>query len=433
MMKRITLSLFLLSLFGCVAFPTFAFSQTENMTGHQLAGNLLAYPYIEIAPPPQTSVPDGYIPFHMEHYGRHGSRWLLGDEDYSLPVKNLEKAEKAGKLTPLGIETLNALRKIEQESKGRLGELSDKGAIQHRTIGQRMAQNFPQIFTSEADLTAKSTTVIRCIISMANALEGIQNVAPEVNFDKDASQADMWFMNFDDKPGWKVKDSVSAAVLKPYRDSIMVTETYLSRLVTDPEFARDSVAPGLLPRFYWVLGNTQSHSDQPWLFEDVFSKEELIENWKSGNAGWFVHGGNSILTDYRMPFVQRKLLGRIIERTDSAISTGRPGANLRFGHDGILISIITLMELGIYGDEINSLEDLENSEWRDYEIIPMAGNLQLVFYRPEGDFTPDDILVKAMINEREVSMPGTPVSGPYYRWSDLRDHYIIKIRQSGLD
>ena len=88
------------------------------------------------------------------------------------------------------------------------------------------------------------------------------------------------------------------------------------------------------------------------------------------------------------------------------------------------------MELGGYGDEINSLSDLENSNWRDYEIIPMGGNLQLIFYRPDngsGDLTEDNILVKALINEQEVTMPGVPVNGPYYQWKDLRNYYLSKL------
>lgn len=406
-------------------------AQQEELTGHQLSGNLQEYPYVEIAPPVQSPVPEGYEPFHLEHYGRHGSRWLIGPEDYAVPVINLEKAEKAGKLTPLGLTTLNALREIQNQSKGRLGELSDKGAIQHQAIGKRMAQNYPEIFNNDAQLTAKATTVIRCIISMANALEGIMSVAPGLHFDKDASQADMWFMNFDDKPAWVVKDSASKVYLDPYRNSLAGNSSYLSRLVTDPNFARDSVEPGLLPRMYWVLGNTQSHTGQPWLLQDVFSREELIANWKAGNASWFLHGGNSELTKGRMPFVQRNLLNRIISQTDSAISKGKPGANLRFGHDGILVSIITLMELGGYGDQINSFEELEKTEWRDFDIIPMAGNLQLVFYRPkektEG-LTDEDILVKAMINEREVNMPGSPVESNYYKWSDLKNYYQQKLK-----
>lgn len=42
------------------------------------SGNLMAYPYTDAEPPEQTPAPEGYRPFHLEHYGRHGSRWLIG-------------------------------------------------------------------------------------------------------------------------------------------------------------------------------------------------------------------------------------------------------------------------------------------------------------------------------------------------------------------
>ena len=32
-----------------------------------------------------------------------------------------------------------------------------------------------------------------------------------------------------------------------------------------------------------------------------------------------------------------------------------------------------------------------------------------------------------MLNEEEVTLPLTPVSGPYYRWSDLRARYMDKL------
>ena len=91
------------------------------------SGNLMAYPYTDVEPPAQTPVPDGYTPFHIEHYGRHGSRWLIGHNDYATPVERLTRAERAGKLTPLGRKTLEALRSIEAASERREGELSDKG------------------------------------------------------------------------------------------------------------------------------------------------------------------------------------------------------------------------------------------------------------------------------------------------------------------
>ncbi|MDE6008839.1 MAG: histidine-type phosphatase [Muribaculaceae bacterium] len=398
----------------------------EERSAYQLSGNLMAYPFVENQPPAQTPAPEGYKPFHLEHYGRHGSRWLIGGNDYLTPVLRLESAERNGKLTPLGERTLAALREIEQASHQRLGELSDKGAVQHQAIGRRMAENYPEIFNGNADIDAKATVVIRCILSMANALEGIKSVAPDVKPTKDASYADMWFMNYDDKPAWPIKDKAEETVVKDFKKKHDIGNDYLNRLVTDPKFAADSVAPGIMPYLYWVLANTQSHSGQPWLLEEVFSNEELEEIWKGGNAFWFIHGGDTELTKHRLPYVQRNLLRRIIDRTDSAAVSERPSANLRYGHDGILLNAIVLMELGDYGREINDLEQLDSLAWRDYDIIPMAGNFQLVFYRPEnGD--KNDILVKAMINEREVSLPGEPVSGPYYRWSDVRNYWLGKL------
>lgn len=395
-------------------------------TAAQLSGNLYAYPWIEEAPA-QTPAPEGYRPFHLEHYGRHGSRWLIGENDYLTPVHKLEKAEKAGKLTPLGEKVLATLREMAKGSGGRLGELTDKGAEQHKAIGRRMASNFPAIFNGTADVDAKSTVVIRCILSMANGLEGIQEVAPDVEPRKDASYADMWFMNYDDKPAWVIKDRGDMEYVGPYRNRHLGSGEYLNRLVTDPKFAQDSVAPGIMPYFYWVLASMQGHEGKEWLLEEVFSKEELQELWRGGNAYWFIHSGNTPMTDYRMPYTQRKLLGRIIEQTDSAIASPRPSARLRYGHDGILVNLVTLMELGNYGDEVTDLEQLEEMGWHDYEIIPMAGNLQLIFYRKDGSKGEDDILVKAMLNEREIALPGEAVTGPYYRWKDLKRYYKKKL------
>lgn len=391
------------------------------------AGNLTVYPFVEAAPPVQTPVPKGYEPFHLEHYGRHGSRWLIGENDYLIPVRNLEKAEKAGKLTPLGEKTLAALRDMAESSKGRLSELTDKGALQHQAIGRRMAQNYPKIFNATADIDAKSTVVIRCILSMLNGLEGIQQVAPDVKPTKDASYADMWFMNYDDKPAWPNKDRAEEQFVKPYNEKLKGNMDFLDRLVTDRKFAEDSVAPGIMPYLYWVLGSMQGHEGKPWMLEEVFSEDDLENSWKSGNVFWYIHSGDTPMTNHRMPYTQRKLLGRMIEQTDSAIASKRPSARLRYGHDGILVNLVSLMEIEDYGKEVTDLDQLPDLNWRDYEIIPMAGNLQLVFYRKPGSTDPDSVLVKALLNEREVRMPGTPVSGPYYSWKDLRKHYLDKL------
>lgn len=411
----------LLSAALCVGFMAQAAPNDSLFTLY--SGNLRAYPYTDNDAPAQTPPPAGYRPFHMEHYGRHGSRWLIGENDYKTPVRRLEAAERNGKLTPLGEKTLAVLRDVEKVSHKRLGELSDKGAVQHRAIGRRMAQNYPEIFTAGANVDAKATVVIRCILSMLNGLEGVQSVAPDVNVHSDASYADMYFMNYDDQPAWKIHARVDTTVLRDYRNRNMVGDGYLARLVTDEKFARDSVAPGLMPYLYWVLANTQSHTGQPWILPEVFSEDEARQAWRHDNGMWVLHSINSPMTDNRMPLIQRNLLRNMIESTDTAAVSATPSANLRYGHDGILINLITLLDLNGLGREFASIEEAEEAGLRSYDLIPMAGNVQLVFYRNDAG----DILVKALLNEREATLPGTPVAGPYYKWSDLREYYLDKI------
>ena len=49
----------------------------------------------------------------------------------------------------------------------------------------------------------------------------------------------------------------------------------------------------------------------------------------------------------------------------------------------------------------------------------MAGNIQIVFFRNKSG----DVLVKFMLNEREVKVPVTTDCAPFYHWKDVKDYY----------
>ena len=85
----------------------------EEITNNRyLAGsNYLDYDR-QLPATPLTATPKGYEPFYMSHYGRHGSRWLIGENDYKNPLNTLRQAHEKGKLTPLGEETLNKLEQF---------------------------------------------------------------------------------------------------------------------------------------------------------------------------------------------------------------------------------------------------------------------------------------------------------------------------------
>lgn len=422
-----------LILFGIIAFLASFSSQAdtvEDVDYFEAGGNYYCYPWTETPPPALTPAPKGYMPFHIEHYGRHGSRWLIGDKSYDVPYELLTKAQKAGKLTPLGEEVLDVVVAVRDEfKKGRDGELSDKGALQHQDIGKRMVENFPEVFTPETNIDARSTVIIRSILSMFNGLSGIQTYVPEINIKTDASRADMYYLNFWDQKMQDIRSHADSLVLKPYQAKHANKGEYLKKLFNDEQYAQDSIGSTLFGPLFSLLINTQSHFAQPWIADKVFTIDEARESWLCKNAFWFVECGNSKITDNYQPFSQKNLLTNIIESADTAIISPRKSVNLRYGHDNVVMPLVTLMEINDYGREINDLEEVAEKGWHIYKVVPMAANLQIVFYQPENVEVPnpEDVLVKVMLNEEEVTLPVKPVEGPYYKWSELKDYYLKKL------
>ena len=147
----------------------------------------------------QTPPPEGKHPFYISHYGRHGSRYLNKRIGYDVPYQILEKADSAGKLTPLGQHVLQQLQEIIDDSEGRWGDLSELGKQQNQKIACRMMDRYPEVFEGKAMIDAKSTTVNRCVLSMGASLQAMMARNPKLQIRMDASKSDMWYMNHQDK------------------------------------------------------------------------------------------------------------------------------------------------------------------------------------------------------------------------------------------
>jgi hypothetical protein len=83
-----------------------------------------------------------------------------------------------------------------------------------------------------------------------------------------------------------------------------------------------------------------------------------------------------------------------------------------------------LLELGNCAVQVENLDELDQ-HWQNYKIFPMGCNIQLIFYRPKKGN--GDILVKALLNEREVTLPINTDQYPYYNWATLRQYYLDKL------
>ena len=73
-------------------------SALEEITADKFLAGGNAVDYDRLPRKALTPTPKGYEPYYMSHYGRHGSRWLLNDRDYSSPISTLNDAKKAGVL-----------------------------------------------------------------------------------------------------------------------------------------------------------------------------------------------------------------------------------------------------------------------------------------------------------------------------------------------
>ena len=81
-----------------------------------------------------TPAPEGYEPFYISHYGRHGARYILSNDQYDNVAEVLRRARADGKLTARGIDACDRFLAIYPHLKGRAGDLTPKGQMQHRRL-----------------------------------------------------------------------------------------------------------------------------------------------------------------------------------------------------------------------------------------------------------------------------------------------------------
>ena len=179
----------------CMAQVQSANPQVDVIANYDRTGsNHYAYPIPDDLPIPKlTSSPAGYRPFLIEHYGRHGSRWLTKASGYTKPLRTLERAAKNKQLTVTGERMLKDLQRVWLYAEDRAGDLSDVGAEQHQGIAQRMVKNFPTVFHNDSWIDARSTVVLRCILSMQNETMILRAANPQMRITTDASYHDMWY------------------------------------------------------------------------------------------------------------------------------------------------------------------------------------------------------------------------------------------------
>lgn len=372
-----------------------------------------------------TPAPDGYEPFYVSHYGRHGSRYLISDNDYTGIRSLLADAAENNALTELGLETLEKIDSLLVETNGRGGDLSPLGVRQHKAIASRLARQYPEIFGKEnVEISARSTLVVRCVLSMAAFCEALKEINPSLDITRESSNRYMDYLCYHSPESNEYTSKEWKEQYRKFEERHTKPDRIVASLFSDPLYVEKYVNPHeLMWSLYWIavdMQNVETDLD----FMDLFTREELFDLWKCFNYRFYAC--DSAFEGNRMLPVKnaRNLLRNIIESADDAIASGKPSATLRFGHDGNLIPLAAILELKDCANVEGDPEKIHEA-FADFKIAPMAGNIQMIFLRNEKD--PSDVIVKFMLNEREITIPLEAFSRPYYKWNRVRDFYMEKL------
>jgi hypothetical protein len=427
MKKSVTFFLLILFSLGlCLAqSPKEVISQDPLKAG----GTFYVYDYNN--PPLLSPMPNGYEPFYISHFARHGARFCTSEYD---SIHNwLSKAAEADILTEGGKAFFARYEKFYNKVRYSRGNLTDLGKAQHRAIAEHMYQRFPQVFDGPTHVEAASTESARVIMSMWSCLSSLQALDGDMDVKADASasfatwlqpslSSSPYYRKEAFKSGQAADDAVRDYFLEtvPWKD---ITE----RFFTSADALESSVK--LAPRrfidcLYSVVTDTQCLDEDRGCFDDIFSPDELYALWKASSASYFSEVANFDVSECLRVDYAAFTLGNIIDMADADIASGNTQLRLRFGHDSGIAPLMVLLDADGCGRATSSLE--ESLEIFPSYTITMGASVQLVFFRNADG----DILVTVLINERQASLPLEAVSGYYYSWDDFKEYYLPIVRAS---
>ena len=381
----------------------------------------------EYRPGAETAVPRGYKPFYVSHYGRHGSRRATGSSARRA-FEYMDSARVAGILTPQGEELYAMVAAIYADHVGMAGELTPRGGREHRAIAQRLHDRVRPVWHDKTrrQVYVQSSNIPRCLLSMAHFTSSLDDNAPELVFDFVTGDRYLDLLAHD----YYNEDEISEASNKLMGEmaSKRVDPSRLMKTVFIADSARvAAVIPSPLDFVYRIYsyGGIRQCTETPDadIFGRFFTVDELIAWYPCYNASIYSAMANSVEFGDYILWAARGLARDIIDRADAALQDGSTtAADLRFGHDSGILPLAGLMDLVGPGDRLHNAD--ASQSWQSFFEVPMASNLQMVFYRKRGA----EPLVKIWYNERETQVRGlTPVSGNCYRWSDLRAHLERRI------
>ena len=383
------------------------------------------YPYKQTADVKLTKAPNGYKPFYISHYARHGSRYYWSSSLYKELDTLLTVAHQKQLLTPAGEEFRQKFMAAKDELQTGVSELTDLGWQQHQSIARTMYNNFPEVFEKGGNVLAISSLVGRCVISMSAFCQELVQCNPKIEIREQSSRFTLDGVVPTDGQN-PVKHNYPKD-LKPryeknrdmFKGEDKLRKNLLSRVFTSTE--------GLPGRKHHIASNlinlytSLPSINHEGMMGNIITDDEMADRWEGDNLGVYswVFG-----PQYQMIPILKDILKKasaVIDGTSDRV------ADLRFGHDTCIGPLTVLM--GINGADLDPEDPNEVKNcYQSWETCK-ASNIQLIFYRGKKA---DDILVKCLMNGEEATLPVPTTNYPYYKWSDFLKFYTDRCDKGSL-
>lgn len=334
-------------------------------------------------------LPDTLKPLFVNYLSRHGARYLSSHKKTETLEHVIRVAAERGVLTPEGMAFKEFLERVDSLSAGCWGLLSQVGRDEQHFMGRWLLRQFPDLI-GHGSISAISSYVPRVVQTMYGLTETILTADPqerEVAISADEGRQydsllrffeyDKQYEAFLDRGEWT---PVYASWLHDH-----VPSAPAARLFTPESGLREDILRTLSMHIYGVLQSLRCSGigvpTTQWMTE-----EEYRSCWEAENLDKYLRRTWTSVSDEPARAVVPLLMSVISAMDEAARSeavrqqggqTAGLTAGMYFGHAETLLPLYSLMNLPGCSVTVNDWAELP-SVWKDYEIIPMGGNLTVV-------------------------------------------------------
>lgn len=380
----------------------------------QYAGTAMPYPIVKDS---FVFFQDSMVPFYVNHLGRHGARFPTSGKALNRVKEILELAQRENRLTSGGVTLLSTIQNLSETFDGQWGKLSVVGEEEQRGIARRMIERYPQLFSDSVKVQAIATYVPRCIHSMDAFLACMVEFNSSLHIQRNEGKQYNDILRFFDL-------NQSYVDYKENGDWRPIYETFVRRKISSASVMEnfflesgqetDKVAEEFVMALFSIAAILPD-TGTPINLDGLFTIGEWDNYWQTQNLRQYMSKSSSPIGRMLPVAIAWPLLSEFIHSADEVIKgKSDTRANFRFAHAETVIPFVALM--GIEGTDVKVVvPDSVSKYWKDYEIAPMAANVQWIFYHDKAR----EIWVKFLLNEKEMTLPVSTSRFPYYRWETV--------------